>query len=179
MLPPLPFPLHHPRSHCPVVLIVVVPAVAVVVTIVAHAPVLFKSDVSFVEVDAGPCPLVPVCAQEKPAPPSPPYPKLSRRRIEMVHKKSPRLNNAFFLTMINIEFVGAGGFSCAHTGLKKMQKCVRPSTSSILGEGWGRRSSAVLLYVCRARTSAWPWSRSRSVPRQSLKPTETTSHEID
>ena len=82
--------------HWPVVLIVVVPAVAVVVTIVAHAPVLFKSDVSFVEVDAGPCPLVPVCAQEKPAPPSPPYPKLSRRRIEMVHKKSPRLNNALF-----------------------------------------------------------------------------------
>jgi len=39
--------------------------------------------------------------------------------------------------MINIEFVGAGGFSCAHTGLKKMQKCVRPSISSILGEGGG------------------------------------------
>ena len=55
----------------------------------------------------------------------------------MVHKKSPRLNNALFKTMINIEFVGAGGFSCAHTGLKKMQKCVRPSISSILGEEGG------------------------------------------
>jgi hypothetical protein len=38
----------------------------------------------------------------------------------MVRKKSPRLNNAFFKTMTNIEFAGAGGFSCAHTGLKKM-----------------------------------------------------------
>ena len=57
--PPLPSPLHHPRSPCPVVLIVVVPTAVVVVTIVAHAPMLFKSDVSFVEVDAGPCPLVP------------------------------------------------------------------------------------------------------------------------
>ena len=41
--------------------------------------------------------------------------------------------------MINIEFVGSGGFSCAHTGLKKMQKCVRPSISSILGEWGGER----------------------------------------
>ena len=104
-----------------------------------------QSDVSFVEVDAGPCPLVPVRAQEKPAPLSPRYPKLSRRRIEMVHKKSPRLKNAFFPTMINIGFVGAGGFSCAHTGLKKMQKCVRPTTSSILGGGGGARSIVFVL----------------------------------